>query len=167
MKYHLTEEGTGVQNLALNYTGSGTSPIGASKAIWTPSGANAFEIEEIHIWAKGASSNFDQFAGLTLSNGFYFVKERKKETRAAVAWQEIFQGQVFKDTADFERFGDFKYIQDGSAATRSSTFTFDLKSDPIVIYGRNYERLAVPLSDDYHTLSKFEIWISGKLHTYL
>lgn len=143
----------------ININGSETN----KNLVLVPPGDHWYQVPKLVISISDSANDVNQFGALAaLPNGLKFVIDRKKPGKDPVVWQQLFadgngNGQVFKNTQDLNGIGKLERLTDAATAVRTVKITIDLEDIPFDVYGRQYQRLAVQLNDDFTGLDEFNI----------
>ena len=128
------------------------------RVILQPEGTTAFKVNRIIISISDDDSDYNLFGNIDLSSGagLVFLKEYKRPASPEpVTMQNLF-GEAMKSTRQLTRMGQLQPPLNSGGLTKL-TKIIGTYEQPIILYGRHYQRIAIPMTDDLQLLEEFTI----------
>lgn len=154
----------GLQSQELVLASDGTTTDAASdfsstndKLILTPAGTHYYAVPCLSLFIGDSDSAYNKYGNLSaLSNGITLAKERLNEAGDIVATIELCSGIAFKQTMDFLLIPETTitpmYDDSSPAAVLGTRIVFNWKDIPLILRGKERERLVIVLADNFEDL---------------
>lgn len=153
-------ETSNVQNLAANFSGGS-----AQRAALAPNPGEGFYVHDLNIHIETVATDFDNFGGVDLSAGagLIFYKDYRRPIdgggyKSAVNMETIFGDEAFRTLKQLQMIGRVQITGELDGSALAAVDVCCEFPSPIVLVGRQYQRLSVPLDYNFSTLGKFEMF---------